>query len=118
MIVMTTLVTDSNKIAKLIHSRSNQSKKGDNGVILIVGGSRIYHGAPLLASLAAMRSGSDLVYVAVPKSISTALRSYSPNLIVLPLPDDYCWECQQTKSNATKEYTCSCHRYGFECCQG
>ena len=88
MIVMTTLVTDSNKIAKLIHSRSNQSKKGDNGVILIVGGSRIYHGAPLLASLAAMRSGSDLVYVAVPKSISTALRSYSPNLIVLPLPDD------------------------------
>ncbi|MFQ5940988.1 MAG: NAD(P)H-hydrate dehydratase [Nitrososphaerales archaeon] len=85
---MLALVTSSNLIAKLIPSRSTRSKKGDNGVVLIVGGSRIYHGAPLLASLAALRSGADLVYVAVPKSISTALRSYSPSLIVLPLPDD------------------------------
>lgn len=85
---MKTVVTNSNLIAKLIPARSARSKKGDNGVVLVVGGSRIYHGAPLLASLASMRSGVDLVYVAVPKSISTPLRSYSPSLIVLPLPDD------------------------------
>jgi NAD(P)H-hydrate epimerase len=85
---MKAVVTNINLIAKLIPARSARSKKGDNGVVLVVGGSKIYHGAPLLASLAAMRSGADLVYVAVPKSICTPLRSYSPSLIVLPLPDD------------------------------
>lgn len=85
---MKQLVASSSLVAKLIPPRSKRSKKGDNGVVLVVGGSRIYHGASLLASLAAMRSGADLVYVAVPRSISIAIRSYSPNLIVLPLPDD------------------------------
>ncbi len=85
---MKPLIVSLDKIAKLIPPRSVQSKKGDNGIVLVVGGSRIYHGAPLLAALAAMRSGVDLVYVAVPRTISSALRSYSPNLIVLPLPDD------------------------------
>ncbi len=85
---MKTLVASSKSVAKLIPARSSHSKKGDNGIVLVVGGSRIYHGAPLLASLAAMRSGADLVYVAVPRSISVAIRSYSPSIIVLPLPDD------------------------------
>ncbi len=85
---MKTLVDSSKSVVKLIPARSSHSKKGDNGIILVVGGSRIYHGAPLLASLAAMRSGADLVYVAVPRSISIAIRSYSPSIIVLPLPDD------------------------------
>ena len=85
---MKTILASSKSIAKLIPSRSSRSKKGDNGIVLVVGGSRIYHGAPLLASLAAMRSGADLAYVAVPKSISVSIRSYSPSIIVLPLPDD------------------------------
>jgi NAD(P)H-hydrate epimerase len=85
---MKTLIASSKSVAKLIPARSSRSKKGDNGIVLVVGGSRIYHGAPLLASLAAMRSGADLAYVAVPKSISVAVRSYSPSIIVLPLPDD------------------------------
>ena len=85
---MKTIIASSASIAKLIPARSSRSKKGDNGIVLVVGGSRVYHGAPLLASLAAMRSGADLAYVAVPKSISVAVRSYSPSIIVLPLPDD------------------------------
>jgi len=85
---MKTLTTSNNLIAKIIPPRSRFSKKGDNGVVLVVGGSRIYHGAPLLASMAAMRSGADLAYVAVPRSISIPIRSFSPSLIVLPLPDD------------------------------
>lgn len=82
------IVTSSSSVSKMIPPRSSKSKKGDNGIVLVVGGSRIYHGAPLLASLAAMRSGADLVYVAVPRSISIPIRSCSPSLIVLPLPDD------------------------------
>ncbi|MCX8175386.1 MAG: NAD(P)H-hydrate dehydratase [Candidatus Micrarchaeota archaeon] len=37
------------------------SHKGQNGVLLIIGGSRTYHGAPVLAVLGAMRF-CDLVY--------------------------------------------------------
>ena len=68
--------------------RMESSKKGDNGTVLVVGGSRIYHGAPILASLAALRSGTDLVYTAVPRSNIVVTRSASPNIIALPLPDD------------------------------
>lgn len=75
-------------IQKFMPPRIESSRKGDNGIVLVVGGSKIYHGAPLLSSLAALRAGADLVYTAVPESIALAIRSFSPNLIVLPLPDD------------------------------
>jgi ADP-dependent NAD(P)H-hydrate dehydratase len=78
----------SNLIKKVITPRMKSSKKGDNGIVLIVGGSRIYHGAPILASMAALRSGTDLVYTAIPRSILVAVRCFSPNLIALPMPDD------------------------------
>jgi ADP-dependent NAD(P)H-hydrate dehydratase len=68
--------------------RSFSSRKGDNGTILVAGGSRFYHGAPVLATMSALRSGADLVYTAVPRSIITAVRSFSPAIIALPLPDD------------------------------
>lgn len=68
--------------------RSSLSRKGDNGIVLVAGGSRFYHGAPVLASMAALHSGADLVYTAVPRSIITAVRSFSPTIIALPLPDD------------------------------
>jgi NAD(P)H-hydrate epimerase len=68
--------------------RSSSSRKGDNGTILVAGGSRFYHGAPVLATMAALRSGADLVYTAVPRSIITAVRSFSPAIIALPLPDE------------------------------
>lgn len=73
---------------KMLPARRASSKKGDNGTVLVAGGSRFYHGAPVLASMAALRSGTDLVYTAVPRSIVTEVRSFSPALIVLPLPDD------------------------------
>lgn len=75
-------------IQQLIPARSLTSRKGDNGIVLIAGGSRFYHGAPVLASMAALRSGTDLVYTAVPRSIITSVRSFSPAMIALPLPDD------------------------------
>jgi ADP-dependent NAD(P)H-hydrate dehydratase len=75
-------------IRQLMPPRSFSSRKGDNGTVLIAGGSRFYHGAPVLATMAALRSGADLVYTAVPRSIITAVRSFSPAIIALPLPDD------------------------------
>ncbi len=70
-----------------VSTRDQNSKKGDNGIVLVIGGSSLYHGAPLLASLSALRAGADLVYTAVPKIIVSAIRSYSPNIIALPMTD-------------------------------
>ena len=74
-------------VQKFIPSRKASSRKGDNGTVLVVGGSYIYHGAPILSSIAALRCGTDLVYTSVPKINVSATRSISPNLIVLPLVD-------------------------------
>ena len=74
-------------VKKFIPSRKAKSRKGDNGTVLVVGGSYIYHGAPILSSIAALRCGTDLVYTCVPKVNVSATRSVSPNLIVLPLVD-------------------------------
>lgn len=63
------------------------SHKGDNGRVLVAGGSYVYHGAPVLAAMAAQRSGADLVYAAVPSIHAGAVRALSADLIVLPMPD-------------------------------
>ncbi len=77
----------SSLVKKFIPARKSKSRKGDNGIVLVVGGSYIYHGAPVLASLAALKCGTDLVYTCVPKINVTPTRAISPNLIVIPLVD-------------------------------
>lgn len=74
-------------VKKFITARSADSRKGQNGSVLVVGGGYIYHGAPILSSLSALRSGCDLVYTAIPKIHASAARAISPDLIVLPLVD-------------------------------
>ena len=74
-------------VKKFIPARNFNSRKGDNGTVLVVGGSYIYHGAPILSSLAALRCGTDLVYTAIPKVNVQSTRAISPNLIVIPLVD-------------------------------
>jgi len=74
-------------VKKYIPPRKLNSRKGDNGKILIVGGSYMYHGAPILSSLTALRTGADLVYTAVPKVNAHETRAISPDLIVIPLAD-------------------------------
>jgi ADP-dependent NAD(P)H-hydrate dehydratase len=82
------IAVDSDFIKKITKPRKVQSRKGENGIVLVVGGSRIYHGAPLLSSVAALISGTDLVYTAIPKINLVSSRMFSPDLIFIPLPDD------------------------------
>ena len=77
----------SKLVKKFIPVRKLSSRKGDNGKVLVLGGSYIYHGAPALSSLAALRTGADLVYTCVPKINVQSTRAVSPNLIVIPLVD-------------------------------
>ncbi len=74
-------------VKKFIPIRKSSSRKGDNGKVLVVGGSYMYHGAPILSSLAALKTGADLVYTCVPKINAQSTRAVSPNLIVIPLVD-------------------------------
>lgn len=74
-------------VASLFPVRAKNSRKGDNGVVAVVGGSTFYHGAPFLAAVSAQRAGVDLVYLAVPRTISTPIRAFCPDIIVIPLPD-------------------------------
>ncbi|OYT35221.1 MAG: NAD(P)H-hydrate dehydratase [Candidatus Aenigmarchaeota archaeon ex4484_52] len=71
-----------NKIISLIKNRKKTSHKGENGKLLIVGGSPNYVGAPVLSALAAIRCGIDLAVIATETQTGFAINSYSPNLIV------------------------------------
>ena len=54
-----------NQIKKLME-RKKTSHKGENGYVLIIGGSEEYVGAVILAGLAALRAGCDSVTIAAP----------------------------------------------------
>ena len=69
-------------------NRETSSHKGNNGRLLIVGGSADYSGAPAIAGMAAIGAGCDLVYVASPEKSAEAIKSTSPDLIVKSLPGD------------------------------
>lgn len=84
---MTAKTLQSSTVKKFIPERKANSRKGDNGKVVVIGGSYIYHGAPILSSLAALRTGADLVYTCIPKINAQSTRAISPNLIVIPLVD-------------------------------
>jgi len=72
----------------LVGKRAPESHKGDSGRILVIGGGP-YTGAPALTSMAALRAGADVVTVATPKSASSTIAGFSPNLIVRELSGDH-----------------------------
>ena len=74
---------------KLLPQRKDSSHKGQNGRLVIVGGSREYSGAPILASLAALYSGVDQVFLFVPQCNFDVSRAAYPDLIVRPYSGDF-----------------------------
>jgi len=91
------ITIDEEFVSKRIPPRKKDSHKGMNGTVSVIGGGRIYHGAPFFASMAALRTGVDLVYLAVPAIIAPSIRSLSPDLIVYPMPDS-----KLTRGNANR----------------
>ncbi len=65
----------------VIPKRRLRSHKGQNGRVLIVGGSEDYVGACALAGIAALRCGCDLVTIAAPERVAWAISALSPDLI-------------------------------------
>ncbi|KAF8982849.1 hypothetical protein BGZ46_000485 [Entomortierella lignicola] len=58
--------------------------KGQGGRIGILGGSADYTGAPFFSAMGALRLGADLCNVICDENAATAIKSYSPDLIVHP----------------------------------
>jgi NAD(P)H-hydrate epimerase len=69
--------------------RNATAHKGDFGRLLVIGGSEVYAGAPTLVSLAALRTGVDIVYLAAPSKTAYAISSMSPDLITIKLDGDH-----------------------------
>jgi len=70
-----------------LSKRDPNSHKGENGKVLIVGGSKRYFGAPVLSALAASKI-VDLTTVVSVKPVIEALKNY-PHLIGYEIEGDY-----------------------------
>ncbi|MBI5411889.1 NAD(P)H-hydrate dehydratase [Candidatus Peregrinibacteria bacterium] len=62
--------------------RDPNSHKGDNGKVMVIGGSSLYHGAPILCALGAQSSGVDLIFPFLPPRHIEAAKTYSLNFIL------------------------------------
>jgi len=69
--------------------RKLTSHKGENGIVLVIGGSELYVGAPVLAALGALRAGVDLSFIAAPKDVALIANIYSPDIISIKLTGKY-----------------------------
>lgn len=74
-----------------IPRRKKGSHKGDNGRILIIGGSKDYPGAITLAALAlcCLRTGTDMVTVAAPERVAWTINCFLSDIITKKLKGDY-----------------------------
>src|SRR3989344_3862748 len=73
----------------IMSKRKPNSHKGDNGEVLVVGGSEDYVGAVALAGLAAFRAGVDWVTIAAPEKVARAISCLSANLITKKLKGSF-----------------------------
>lgn len=80
------LFVGSGDLLKL-KKRDENSHKGNNGKVLIVGGSKDYYGAPVISALTSFSCGADLVYISSP--VGETIKKFSPDFIVKSLEGDY-----------------------------
>ncbi len=72
-------------VAKKIIKRSPVSNKGDFGRALIIGGSRLYSGAPKIAARALLRCGAGLSFMMVPDVILNQVQTEFCDVISMGL---------------------------------
>ena len=64
------------------------NSKGNAGRVAIIGGSQEYTGSPYFAGITSLKTGCDLVHIICEVEACTAIKSYSPELIVHPMTSD------------------------------
>ena len=71
-----------------LSARRADAHKGDFGKVCIIAGSVGFSGAAAIAAKSALRSGSGLVRLAVPKSILSVVAAIEPCYTTIPLAED------------------------------
>ena len=72
-----------------VSKNTPRGQKGENGRVLVVGGSKEYSGSVYLAAMAAARSGADSVMVMAPEKVAWAINALSPDLVTKKLKGRY-----------------------------
>ena len=76
------------RVKNYLPPRKKDGHKGTFGKVYVLGGCVGFTGAPVLASKGALRMGSGLVYVGVPKEIYPIVAVKSEEAMPYPLPDE------------------------------
>ncbi len=87
-------------IAALLPPRKADSHKGANGRALLMAGSEAYTGAALMSAAAALRCGTGLLKVAVPRLVKPAF-SALPEAMCIPVGDGGEWDTAASKETAS-----------------
>jgi ADP-dependent NAD(P)H-hydrate dehydratase / NAD(P)H-hydrate epimerase len=80
---------DQADIKKIYAPRPADSRKYDYGLMLVIGGSDFYSGAPALAALSGLRAGADMARIIAPRRASDIIASFSPVLSAYGIGDDH-----------------------------
>jgi NAD(P)H-hydrate epimerase len=72
---------------RLLPERPDAGHKGSFGTVVILAGSAGYTGAAALTSTAALRAGSGLVLLGVPRSLNDVMETKLTEVITRPLPE-------------------------------
>lgn len=78
---------DPRTVAAALPARAATSHKGDFGRVLVVAGSRAMPGAAALASMACLRSGAGLVYLACPGPVASVAIGQHPEVVSVPVTE-------------------------------
>jgi hydroxyethylthiazole kinase-like uncharacterized protein yjeF len=73
--------------SRALPDRPRDAHKGTCGKLLVIAGSQGYTGAAALTAMAALRAGTGLVYVGVPKGLNDILEVKLTEAITVPLPE-------------------------------
>lgn len=76
-------------VKKCMKKREPEAHKGENGVVLVIGGSIDYPGSLYLAGMSALRSGVDLVRIFAPENAALAVNSLTPDLVSIKFKGNY-----------------------------
>lgn len=82
------------EVKKCIKRRALNSHKGNLGHTVIIGGSKGKMGAPLMASISALRSGAGLLTAIIPEEISIGFQTNFPEIMTYPINN---WKKDESK---------------------
>lgn len=85
---LTVNVTDDEFVRKNFPKRTNNSHKGDYGKVLVIAGSEGMTGAAYLAAQTAVKAGSGLVTLGVPRALNPVLEAKTTEVMTIALDDE------------------------------